>query len=339
MSADLPSPESSAGARGYTLPLEFERRVETETSSGLVGVGGVLPSVLDACCGSRMFWFDKADPRALFVDKRRETHPIDIGTPGTVGRSPIVVNPDVLADFTNLPFSNESFALVVFDPPHVARRQGSGIIEKKYGWLDGDWRDMLRGGFAECFRVLKPQGTLIFKWAETDIPLADVLALTPERPLFGHRSGKKLGTHWCAFFKGGGGAEPVGTRAAMEPKGYNDPKLSDRRSGRGTCRWVEPSEARPPAAGCPAGVSAAKQRRRWCAAGAVTAEPVRCSVWFGDVLMRGTRREYPLTSRERSLRRECLIEWIGGPKAQCVRSRVRRYTNVVAARMCQRRRT
>jgi hypothetical protein len=30
-------------------------------------------SVLDACCGPRMFWFDRADGRALFVDKRRET--------------------------------------------------------------------------------------------------------------------------------------------------------------------------------------------------------------------------------------------------------------------------
>jgi hypothetical protein len=32
------------------------------------------PPVLDACCGSRMFWFDKADPRCLYVDKRCETH-------------------------------------------------------------------------------------------------------------------------------------------------------------------------------------------------------------------------------------------------------------------------
>ena len=29
--------------------------------------------ILDACCGSRMFWFDKHNPFALFVDKRSET--------------------------------------------------------------------------------------------------------------------------------------------------------------------------------------------------------------------------------------------------------------------------
>lgn len=165
------------------------------------GAGAELPPVLDACCGSRMFWFNKADPRALFVDKRRETHPIDIGTPGTVGRSPIVVNPDMLADFTELPFSDCSFSLVVFDPPHIERTAALGLLTKKYGHLAGDWREMLRQGFAECFRVLKPHGTLIFKWAESDYPVSEVLKLTTERPLFGHKSGKQSATHWVAFLK------------------------------------------------------------------------------------------------------------------------------------------
>jgi len=169
-----------------------------------LGAGG-LPPVLDACCGSRMFWFNKADPRAVFVDKRRETHPIDIGTPGTVGRSPIVVNPDMLADFTELPFPDESFALVVFDPPHIERTAALGLLTKKYGHLTGDWREMLRRGFAECFRVLRAEGTLIFKWAESDYPVSEILKLTAEKPLFGHQSGKQSATHWICFFKGGGG--------------------------------------------------------------------------------------------------------------------------------------
>ena len=160
-----------------------------------------LPPVLDACCGSRMFWFDKHDPRALYVDKRRETWPIDIGTPGTIGRAPIVVDPDMLADFTELPFPNESFSMVVFDPPHIERKEALGLLTKKYGHLTGDWREMLRKGFSECFRVLKPQGTLIFKWAESDYPVSEVLSLTAEKPLFGHKSGKQSATHWVAFLK------------------------------------------------------------------------------------------------------------------------------------------
>ncbi len=79
--------------------------------------GSALPPVLDVCCGSRMFWFDKRDPRGLFVDKRRESHTLpDKSSKG--GSRELVVDPDYQADFTALPFESKSFALVVFDPPH-----------------------------------------------------------------------------------------------------------------------------------------------------------------------------------------------------------------------------
>jgi len=170
-----------------------------------------LPPILDACCGGRSFWFDRKDSRALFMDRRRETWTVDIGTPGTIGRKPLVIDPDILADFTAIPFPAESFSLVVFDPPHLQREQPLGVFTKKYGCLNGDWREMLRKGFAECFRVLKPNGTLIFKWAESEFPVAEVLALTPEKPCFGHKSGKKMGTHWVAFLKPNTGTQRPGT--------------------------------------------------------------------------------------------------------------------------------
>jgi hypothetical protein len=66
---------------------------------------------------------------------------------------------------------------------------------------------MLRAGFAECFRVLRPEGTLIFKWNEYEVPLRDVLALTPEKPLYGHQAGKQQKTHWIAFLKPNAGGE------------------------------------------------------------------------------------------------------------------------------------
>lgn len=161
-----------------------------------------MKNILDVCCGSRMMWLNKSDSRAVFMDRRCETHHIDIGTPGTIGRSPVVVNPDVMADFTKIPFHDESFQLVVFDPPHIEQlEETAGILTKKYGNLIGDWRSMIRSGFAECFRVLKPGGTLIFKWCEVKISLREILELTPEKPLFGHRSGKQSKTHWCAFLK------------------------------------------------------------------------------------------------------------------------------------------
>jgi SAM-dependent methyltransferase len=155
-----------------------------------------LPTVLDACCGSRMFWFNRADPRALFVDKRRENCVADTRE----GRRQIVINPDVLADFKNLPFADSTFALVVFDPPHTFAGP-NGWTAKKYGTLSKGWREEIAGGFAECFRVLCPGGTLIFKWNEHRVPVSTVLELSPERPLFGNRCGTTAKTHWIVFQK------------------------------------------------------------------------------------------------------------------------------------------
>lgn len=177
---------------------------ETRAAGGLSDLTAVLgfPPVLDACCGTRMFWFDKQDKRALFADKRQGTRIIDVGTPGTIGRTPKVVAPDVLQDFTAMNLPDNTFWHVVFDPPHFHKGAGAtGRIAFDFGLLPGNWRDMLRDGFTECFRVLKPHGTLIFKWCEAEIPLREVLALTPEKPLYGHRSGKKAQTHWVAFMK------------------------------------------------------------------------------------------------------------------------------------------
>lgn len=159
----------------------------------------VFPAILDACCGPRMMWFDKANPRALFIDKRQETWPMaGVSDPG---RADLVVAPDMVADFTEMPFPDESFYLVVFDPPHIkASRAGKrGRFRKVYGVLPADWQELLRKGFAECFRVLRPHGILIFKWSEHCYALADVLALTPHQPLFGHRTIST--THWYAFTK------------------------------------------------------------------------------------------------------------------------------------------
>jgi len=160
-----------------------------------------LPPVLDACCGSRMFWFNKKDPRAMFIDNRREAHSLPNPTSAGGVRS-LVIDPDLVADFTSLPFPAGSFALVVFDPPHMQRREGQGgWLAKTYGRLGADWRDDLRAGFSECFRVLVDNGTLVFKWNESDIPVAEVLELTPATPLFGNRCGKTAKSHWLVFLK------------------------------------------------------------------------------------------------------------------------------------------
>lgn len=151
-----------------------------------------MAEVLDACCGSRMFWFDKEDPRALFMDNRTVDNEL------LCDNRRLTVNPDVVADFTAIPFEDESFSLVVFDPPHLLRAGENSWLAKKYGKLDESWPTMLHDGFAECMRVLKPNGTLIFKWNEDQIKLKDVLATTEYKPLFGNKRSK---THWVVFMK------------------------------------------------------------------------------------------------------------------------------------------
>lgn len=162
-----------------------------------------MKKTLDACCGTRMFWFDRSDDRAVFVDKRREICELpDISSRG--GVRTLVVDPDIQADFTALPFEDGAFAMVVFDPPHLVRSGKNSWLAKKYGKLEGDWRNEIRLGFTECFRVLKHEGTLIFKWNEYQVPIKDVLSLTKEKPLFGNRSGKASKTHWIVFMKNDG---------------------------------------------------------------------------------------------------------------------------------------
>lgn len=158
--------------------------------------------VLDACCGSRMFWFDREDERALFMDKRAESHSLkDKSSKG--GSRALVIDPDLKADFTALPFPDDHFPMVVFDPPHLLYNGRAGWMAKKYGKLGTDWREDLRRGFAECFRVLKADGALVFKWNEQDVPVSEILALTPMRPLFGNRCGKRSKSHWLVFMKVG----------------------------------------------------------------------------------------------------------------------------------------
>lgn len=155
-----------------------------------------LPRVLDACCGSRMMWFDRQHPDALFVDKRSEQHTL------CDGRT-LRIEPDTVADFRSLPYPDGTFKLVAFDPLHLKYAGPKSWLRAKYGVLSDDWREDLRQGFAECFRVLEPHGVLVFKWNETQVRLREVLATTPEKPLFGQVSGRNGLTHWLVFMKGG----------------------------------------------------------------------------------------------------------------------------------------
>lgn len=151
--------------------------------------------ILDVCCGSRMFWFNKHREDAIYMDNREFEDTLCDGRK-------LEVKPDIVADFRKIPFKDNSFKLVVFDPPHLLRVGENSWLAKKYSKLGQDWRSDLKQGFEECFRVLEPYGVLVFKWNEEQVKLSEILKLTNVRLLFGNKRGK---THWLVFMKGNEG--------------------------------------------------------------------------------------------------------------------------------------
>lgn len=150
-----------------------------------------MSKILDACCGSRMFWFNKEHPDTTYMDNRQVDDTLCDGRK-------LIINPDVVADFRDMPFDDETFYMAVFDPPHLVRAGDKSWLGKKYGRLSKTWPSDLTQGFNECMRVLKPNGTLIFKWNEDQIKLSEVLKCFDQQPLIGNKRSK---THWLVFMK------------------------------------------------------------------------------------------------------------------------------------------
>ena len=151
-----------------------------------------MKKIIDVCCGSKMFWFEKENKNTIYMDNREiETKLCD--------ERKLIVRPDIVADFRKIPFPDESFYLAVFDPPHLIRAGEKSWLAKKYGKLNQEtWKEDLKKGFEECWRILKYNGTLIFKWNEEQIRLIEILDAIDVKPLFGNRRSK---THWLVFFK------------------------------------------------------------------------------------------------------------------------------------------
>lgn len=150
--------------------------------------------ILDATSGSRMFWFNKNNPLVLFQDIRKENHVL------CDGRT-LEINPDVVGDARNMPYTDGSFKLVVLDPPHLKKLGLDTWMAKKYGVLLPTWELDIKAMFDESMRVLEDDGILILKWNEAQIKLNKVLEVIGIEPLFGHTTGKHGRTIWLAFMK------------------------------------------------------------------------------------------------------------------------------------------
>lgn len=162
--------------------------------------------ILDATCGFKGIWYQKNHPFVTFLDKRKEkirhkTENMKFKSVRTYN-----INPDIVADWTKtLPFDDNYFDMVIFDPPHiVSNRRKKGNMESEYGVLYNDnWKDVLSKGIEELFRVLKQDGVFVFKWCETtnQTKIENILKLFSYKPLFGTRTGQANKNHWVLFLK------------------------------------------------------------------------------------------------------------------------------------------
>lgn len=204
---DCPPQVAESARAGNLSPIEpVYNNMEAEAVEVLPTSSSVSAEdkfILDACCGGRMFWFDKKHPKTLYVDIRKLPA-------GMIESSPkFEVNPDKVMDFRKLDLPDKSFKLVVWDPPHLKSLDLNSWIAAKYGVLDPKtWRTDILQGFNECWRVLEDYGVLIFKWSishdnrpKRDVSIAQILELLPVKPLFGHPSGSKMNTVWMCFMK------------------------------------------------------------------------------------------------------------------------------------------
>lgn len=151
--------------------------------------------ILDACCGSRMFWYERNEPHTTYMDIRKEiVHYKDRHLERIAE-----IDPDVIGDFRKMPFPDATFDLVIFDPPHLIKAGKGSWLAKKYGTLDlMSWKSDIQHGFSECLRVLNPNGVLLFKWNEDQIPFKEVLKVIQKQPILGDKRSK---TRWSVFIK------------------------------------------------------------------------------------------------------------------------------------------
>jgi len=124
---------------------------------------------LDASAGARMMWPNKNPPLTVFMDKN-----VEAWRP-----------PDVFGCWEHLPFKDDIFETVFFDPPHkLGRTTGRGF------WATPSHRNYYGSDLPKIkFRVGVYRGTreflrvakrLCFKWNDIELSIERVLSLFPK---------------------------------------------------------------------------------------------------------------------------------------------------------------
>jgi len=116
--------------------------------------------MLDATAGNRMMWKNKNPPLTIFIDKEAR----------------LKIPPDIIAAWERLPFRNNVFDCIIFDPPHYPKfgpksRHGNPQSHSWFGMF-GTKTKLVRAmakALQEFIRVGKDSCRLCFKWCDTRI--------------------------------------------------------------------------------------------------------------------------------------------------------------------------
>ena len=123
------------------------------------------------------------------------------------------VSPAVVADTAALPFMENAFDLVVWDPPHVVNGPESRMAEYYGAQRAEDIRRMIKGTAVELYRVTTEDAVLALKWNDHDVKLERILKLMEGwDPLFGQRVASRMkhrsSTYWVMLKKRAPGYTP-----------------------------------------------------------------------------------------------------------------------------------
>ena len=159
--------------------------------------------ILDATCGLKQMWFQKDDPETIYLDMR---HSAIQYTEKQFNRRPDyrkrIINPTIQADNRYCPFKDDVFDVILFDPPHMITNVESSELQHTYSILNPiTWTKEMSSSIKELFRVLKPKGIFIFKWAENSATIKEALKLFPCEPLFGSNPQNPNHKTWWIIFR------------------------------------------------------------------------------------------------------------------------------------------
>jgi len=128
--------------------------------------------ILDVTVGSRKIycgWDEKLGDDLIGIDNRKGDFSRE--DPKLWAKQTVIVEPTVLTDMKSLPFRDNLFDAIIFDPPHTNANLDTWLGKYYGSWTQKETIQTLRKVNVEFPRVLKDNGFLILKVMPKQFPI------------------------------------------------------------------------------------------------------------------------------------------------------------------------